>query len=72
MKELFGGLKDFYGQCTCYFEATLSIFAKAVDTSSRESEGHTIRQANMTDPFSDSVGKPNSLMQCCTMREGGR
>ena len=56
MKELFDGLKDVYGQFVDYFEATLSVFARAVDTRSRESEGHTIRLANMTHLLCRSMG----------------
>ncbi len=56
MKELFDELKDVYSQFVDYFEATLSVFAKAVDTRSRESEGHTVRLAGMTGLLCRSMG----------------
>lgn len=56
MKELFDELKDVYSQFIDYFEATLSVFAKAVDTRSRESEGHTIRLTRMTGLLCRSMG----------------
>ncbi len=56
MRELFDEKKDFYSQFVDYFEATLGVFARAVDTRSRESEGHTIRLADMTTLLCRSMG----------------
>jgi response regulator RpfG family c-di-GMP phosphodiesterase len=56
MNELLDELNNVYRHFVDSFEMTLSVFAKAVDERSRESEGHTVRLADMTARLCRSIG----------------